>query len=167
MRHDTFGPFALLVIAALGCHRQPDLESLRGEILDLHRSVIQAHLDKDAAFLARPTSPDYLSVANGSVRPMDADELERMLSVYLDSTEFTEYRDVAEPLVGFSRDGSLAWAIVQVRVAGSRSLPDGSSRAFDTRWAWITVYQRHGDQWLRLVDVSTNRPFNGSPSPGA
>ena len=51
-----------------------------------------------------------------------------------------------------------AWAIVQVRTAGSRSRADGSSRDFDIGWAWITLYERHGDGWLRLADVSTNRP---------
>jgi len=163
MRLVRFGIFALLVFTPVSCSQQPDLESLRAEILELHRSFIQAHLEKDAAFLARPTSPDYLSVSNGRVKNVDAKEMERMLSEYLDSTEFSEYGDVTDPVIGISRDGSLAWAIVQVRVAGTRSLPDGSSRTFDTLWAWITLYQRNGDQWLRIADVSTNRPFNEQP----
>ena len=163
MRVARFGLLALLVVTAASCRQQPDLESLRAEILELHRSNIQAHLDKDAAFLARPTSPDYLSVSNGRVQKMDAGEMEQMLAEYLNSTEFSEYRDVADPIIGISRDGSLAWAIVQVRVAGTMPMPDGSSRAFDTLWAWITLYERNDGQWLRLADVSTNRPFNEQP----
>ena len=160
MRVFRFGLFAILVITAVSCHRQPDLGSLRAEILELHRSFIQAHIDKDPAFIASFTSPDYLFVSNGRVQNMDAGEMEQMLTEYFDSTEFSEYSDVENPIVGFSRDGSLAWAIVQVRVAGTRSMPDDSTRTFDTLWAWITLYQREGDQWLRIADVSTNRPFS-------
>jgi hypothetical protein len=162
MRIPVIGLLIFPLLTAVACQRQPDPESLRAEILQLHRSFIQAHLDKDAAFLARPTSPEYLSVSDGQVQQMDAKEMEGMLSEYLTTTAFSEYRDVADPIIGVSRDGSLAWAIVQMRVAGTRSMPDRSSRAFDTLWAWITLYRRTGDQWLRIVDVSTNRPFNGT-----
>lgn len=146
-------------VSGSGCRRGPDLEARRAEVLDLHRRFIQAHLDKDAELLAGPTSPDYLAVAEGRVERRNAAEMERMLSAYLQATEFTAYRDVADPIVGVSDDGSMAWAVVQVRVAGTRTMPDGSRRAFDTRWAWLTVYHREGDGWRRMVDVSTNRPW--------
>jgi len=154
-----FALCVLILFPAVSCQMQPDYHSLRAEILEIHRGFIEAHLAKDAAFIAKPTSPDYLFVSNGQVQNRDAAEMVKRLSEYLGATEFTEYGDVAEPIIGFSLDGSLAWAIVQVRVAGTRSMPDGSLHTFDTLWAWITLYQRNGDQWLRIVDVSTNRPF--------
>jgi hypothetical protein len=156
-------PFvAMFLFAVVACQRQPDLNTLRAEIRELHRRDIQAHLEKDAAYLAKPTSPDYVSVSNGEVQPMDANRMERLLSEYLTATEFSEYGDVEDPIVGVSRDGSFGWAIFRVRVAGTRSMPDGSCRVFDTLWAWITLYERSGDEWLRLADVSTNRPFGGA-----
>jgi ketosteroid isomerase-like protein len=151
---------ALICAVFVSCRQTPDLDSLRAEILELHRSFIHAHLAKDAASIARPTSPDYLSVANGTVTQMDAQQVEEMLSGYLDATEFSVYRDVEDPIIGISRDGSVAWTVVQVRVGGTSSMPDGSEQAFDTVWAWISLYQRDGDRWLRMVDVSTNRPFD-------
>jgi hypothetical protein len=153
----------LLVSVATGCRQQPDLDGLRAEILELHHSLIQAHLDKDAAFLARPTSPDYLFVADGEVEHRSAAQVERMLAEYLESTEFSVYEDVAEPLIGIARDGSVAWAVVQVRVAGESSRLASPPRSFDTLWAWITVYERHGDGWLRVADVSTSRPYTPEP----
>ena len=151
---------ALAVLTAGGCCQHPDLEQSRQEILALHQSIIEAHLAKDSAFLARPTADDYLSVSRGEVRQMDAAEVEAMLSPYLAETEFSHYEDVADPIVGVSDDGSIAWSIVQVRVAGDRSGGDGESHVFDTRWAWLTLYRWDGENWQRLVDVSTNRPFD-------
>lgn len=163
MKHCRDVLIMLSCIALVACRAQPDLASRRAEILDLHRSFIQAHLDKDAEFIARPTAPGYFFVSDGQVTPMDAAGMHKMLSDYLTSTEFSHYRDEVEPIIGISEDGSLAWAIVQVRVAGSSTAEDGSTRAFDTLWAWITLYERKGEEWLRVADVSTRRPYGTQP----
>lgn len=90
---------------------------------------------------------------------MDAAGVEAMLGPYLAETEFSHYEDVADPIVGVSDDGSTAWSIVQVRVAGTRTGDDQTPRSFDTRWAWLTLWRRDGEGWKRVADVSTNRPF--------
>lgn len=163
MRHLAARSVVLALVASLGCSQGPRLEQRHQEILDLHRSLIQAHWDKDAAALASPTADGYLAVAVGEVRAMSAADVETMLGPYLEETEFSHYEDVADPIVGFSDDGSLAWTIVQVRVAGSRTGDEGVRRSFDTRWAWLTLYRRVGNGWQRIVDVSTNRPFEAAP----
>jgi hypothetical protein len=61
-----------------------------------------------------------------------------------------------KPIIGFSKDGSLAWSIVKVKVAGHRNMEDGSQKEFDVTYAWITLYKRQGDRWIRTVEVSTN-----------
>jgi ketosteroid isomerase-like protein len=154
--------FILVLVIHSGCYSRSDPEQARQEILALHESFIQAHLDKDAAFLAAPTADDYLSVTRGEVIPMTAAEVEAMLAPYLAETEFSHYEDVADPIIGVSDDGSMAWSIVQVRVAGTRTGKDNVSSSYDTRWAWLTLYRRDGDGWKRIADVSTNRPFDQS-----
>jgi hypothetical protein len=150
----------LVLLMTGGCSRGHDPEQARREILDLHGRFIQAHLDKDAAFLAAPTADDYLSVARGEVTPMSASEVEATLASYLGETEFSHYEDLADPIIGVSEDGSLAWSIVQVRVAGTRTGEDDVPHSYDTRWAWLTLYRRGADGWERIADVSTNRPFD-------
>jgi hypothetical protein len=149
---------ALVITGCCCCGNDP--EQARREILNLHESFIQAHLDKDAAFLAAPTADDYLSVARGEVTPMNASEVEAILAPYLADTVFSHYEDLADPIIGVSDDGSTAWSIVQVRVAGRRTGDDDVLRPFDTRWAWLTLYRRDGGGWERIADVSTNRPFD-------
>jgi hypothetical protein len=46
-------------------------------------------------------------------------------------------------------------SIVQVKVAGTRHLGDGSQRELDFTCAWLTLYQRQGDRWMRTAEVST------------
>jgi len=160
MRSVTVLVSVACLLMALGCAQGPDLDRSRREILSLHESLIQAHLDKDAAALAKPTADDYVSVSRGEVHPMSATDVEAMLAPYLDETEFSHYEDIAEPMVGVSDDGSIAWSIVQVRVAGTRTGADSEPRTFDTAWAWLTLYRRDAESWQRIVDVSTNHPFD-------
>jgi hypothetical protein len=81
------------------------------------------------------------------------EEIAAQFTDYLSQTTFSEYRDLREPIVGFSKDGSLAWSVVQVKVAGSRRMDDGTGQNLDFTCAWITLYERDGDGWIRLGEV--------------
>ncbi len=132
-----------------------DLEALRREILRLHEAEIEAHWRKDVEFFARDISENYLAVAAGDVGRPTAEEIRGRFSNYLGNTTFAEYKDSAEPIVGFSKDGSMAWAVFQIKVVGKRTMDDGAERELNFTCAWITLYERQGDRWMRLADVST------------
>ena len=133
----------------------PDYERLRSEIADLHKALIDAHLNKDVGFFVQDLSEDYLSVSGGEIRKPSTEEIRSTVSDYLDHTTFAEYRDLCEPIIGFSQDGSVAWSIVQVKVAGKRKMGDGSERDSDFICAWITLFERRGDRWVRRAEVSS------------
>ena len=131
----------------------PDLEAIKMEILGLHRADIQAHLDGNVEHLVGGQSPDFTSVHSGEVRRPTPEETRAALTRYLNNTTFTEYRDLREPVIGVSRDGSTAWSIVQVKVAGHRVDAPGSP--IDFTCAWVTIYTRQDDKWMRVVEAST------------
>lgn len=141
--------------ANLKLESNPNFEILRSEILDLHKVLINAHLDKDVSFFVQNLSRNYLSVSAGEIRTPSIEEIRSSVSDYLNQTTFTEYKDLCEPIIGFSKDGSLAWSIVQVKVAGKRTMSDGSDRDLDFICAWITLFERQGNQWIRLAEVSS------------
>ena len=132
----------------------PDFDLYREEILGLHRATIEAHLEKDVGVLVEGVSEGFFSVSKGDVNHPTIEELRSSFGGYLDSTTFTEYRDLREPLIGFSDDGSVAWSVVQVRVAG-RTREGGSERDLGFTCAWITLYRRVGEGWVRLGEVSS------------
>jgi hypothetical protein len=133
----------------------PDDERLRSEIAGLHKALIDAHLNKDVGFFVQDLSEDYVSVSGGEIRKPSIKEIRSTVSDYLDHTTFAEYRDLCEPIIGFSQDGLLAWSIVQVKVAGKRKMGDGSERDLDFICAWITLFERQGDRWVRRAEVSS------------
>jgi len=149
--------YAIFFITLLGCQSSPDFETLRKEILDLHKKTIEAHWNKDVGFFIKDISEDYMSVGSGELRNPTKEEITSQFSNYLNNTTFTEYRDLREPIINFSNDGSIAWSVVQVKVAGKRIMNDRSERDFDDTWAWITLYRREGDKWIRLGEVSNRK----------
>jgi len=145
-----------LVAALVSCQTRPDIDNWKSEILDLHKKFIDDHLNKNIDSFIEDYAEDYIFVANGEISHRTKDVFKASFSDYLNSTTFLEYRDLEEPFIGFSKDGSLAWSIVKVKVAGSQNLKEGSQKDFDVTYAWITLYERQGDRWIRTVEVSTN-----------
>jgi hypothetical protein len=144
----------LFSMTLLGCHSRPDFEALRSEILELHKSTIEAHLNDNVDFLVQNLSGDFMSVSNGDIDYPTKEEIRSGFSSYLNNTEFSEYADLREPIIGFSKDGSVAWSTVQVKVAGKRKMEDGTERDLDFTCAWITLYEREGSRWIKLAEVS-------------
>lgn len=149
--------YLLITIVAAACSSKPDFEKYRIEILNLHHQMIDAHLTKDVGWFTKDISDDYFSVGRGEIRFPEKDETTSRFNDYLNNTEFTEYRDLQEPIVKFSKDASLAYLIVQVKVVGEQKVAHDSIDSFDLTWAWITLYKRDGDKWIRLGEVSNHK----------
>jgi len=133
----------------------PDFDKLKSEILDLHKQGIKAHLNKDVDFFVQNISENYMSVSKGEIHKPSKDEIKSKFSDYLSNTTFIEYRDLQEPIIDFSDDGSVAWSVVRVKISGIRKMNDGTERELDFICAWITLYRRQNDKWIRLGEVSS------------
>jgi len=138
----------------MGCQSNPDNEDIRSEILELHRESIAAHLNKDVDFFVRDLSDNFISVSDGEINFPTKEEIKLQFSKYLNNTTFKEYIDLQKPIIGFSKDGSTAWSIVQVKVTGKRKMEDGKEHDMDFVCAWITMYKKEGDRWKRTIEVS-------------
>jgi hypothetical protein len=143
------------VAAMAGCGRSADVAAITSEVRALHRAAVEAHLKKDVGFLTRNYAERYFAVRDGEVSFPGRRETAAGLADYLNNTTFSEYRELAEPMVGCSRDGSLVWAVGRVKVKGVRRTADGSQRPVDFTCAWLTLYERRGGELVRLGDVST------------
>jgi len=91
-------------------------------------------------------------VQGGEIKWPSEQEITDRFTNYLNNTTFTRYEDLREPIIGFSEDGSLAWMVVQVKISGTRVV-DGEAVELDFTVAWITLYRREGEIWVRMLDV--------------
>ena len=156
-----FFPSALLLIAAIvvaGCIPAADLEADRRALLAHHEASLEAHRVNDPEFFIRNRSGNYTLVSRGKIlQPTNEQTLERFKD-YLGRTRFTEYRDLVPPTVRISRDGSMAWLAVQVKVAGVQTPDDGTETEIDVVWAWVSMYEKKGGRWINTGNASNRQP---------
>ena len=142
------------MILSLSKETKNDFTMYRAELLELHRRTIEAHLEKDVEFLVSNVSEDLMSINNGVINYPTINEMRETFQEYLDNTEFTVYRNLSEPIIGFSNDGSIAWSSVQVRVEGNTG-QGNNKRKMGFTCAWITLYRRVQNSWIRFIEASS------------
>ena len=130
---------------------------LEQEILELHKETIDAHLKKDVDFFVKNIADDYFSVSRGELKHPTKEEITTMFTNYLGSTDFLEYRDLIDPIIRVSDDGSLGWSIVRVKIIAVREV-EGKKYNIDNIWTWITLYERENNVWMRMGEVSSLKP---------
>lgn len=130
----------------------------RSRLLELHAEVMEAHRRGDVDLLLRSEPDDYVVANRGEVSHPSTEQRRDRLGPYLSSTRFVEYTDVVTPIVVVSQDGTLGWVIVQVRASGEQTDKSGTKEAVAFESAWIELYEKRSNQWLRVGNVSNFKP---------
>jgi hypothetical protein len=148
--------FAAIVIPS-AAHLSAEEHSNRDaeEILRLHKELIESHKAYDVDKLFTPEADSVVTVNGGEVFFQTKKERIPRFKQYLENTSFEEYRDLIEPIVRVSKDGTLGWLIAQVKITGAHIDESKKSKPFDTVWAWIELYEKRNGRWYRIGDVST------------
>ncbi|HET9300225.1 MAG TPA: hypothetical protein VFO11_09775 [Candidatus Polarisedimenticolaceae bacterium] len=116
--------------------------------------MLRAHLESDVGLLLEDDAAEGIQANRGVVSTTGAADTREHMGAYLGRTTFTEYRDLIEPLVTVSRDGSLGWVIVQVYARGTQRQEDGKVEPLEFTCAWIELYEGRDGRWLRVGNVS-------------
>ena len=126
----------------------------------MHDRILQAHRDRDPDAWTTLEADTITVASRGRLFRSARDERLEMRRNYLGSTRFTVYRDIAPPEVRISDDGTLAWLYANVEVVAWPA-DTAASDSTHTIWAWIELYERRGDHWLMVGNVSNER--SGTP----
>jgi hypothetical protein len=66
--------------------------------------------------------------------------------------------DAVPPMIRISRDGQMAYLIVQKRVHSASSDSAGAPVVERERFAWVSIYEKQAGQWRMTTIASTVRP---------
>jgi hypothetical protein len=129
-------------------------EQEKARLLQLHRSALQAHLEKDAgAFLAAYAS-EWYDVRTAGIRLRTKKEALPSIEQYFQRTHFAGIREITAPIIHLSTDASMAWVIGEIGVQASQEVADAEERDFSFRCAWVSIYEKSGGEWTQVVDAS-------------
>src|SRR5215204_803340 len=147
----------LFAFLALSCNEKVDLQKERSAILDLLAKERNAHFEKNVTLFMSEFSDGMISVNRGVVMAASRDATYKRIDKYFRSVDFVKWDDLVPPQINFSKDGSLAYAIVQKQVI--LSLKDSLPKVvLDTKnFAWVSIYRKKGNEWKIECNISTNK----------
>jgi hypothetical protein len=139
------------------CISKPDLRKEKEAIVSMLKTERKAHFERNVDLFISEFADGMISVNKGAVNTPTKEQHKERIGKYFGSVQFIKWDDTAEPIIRFSDDGSLAYAIVQKDVI--LSYPDSAGKAFydTTHYAWTSIYRKQNDEWKVECNISTNK----------
>ena len=157
LRRHRASVLACALFVSCATHR-PSPSDDRERLLALHADAMNAHRASNVELILRAESPDYVLANRGEISRPTLEQRRSRFGSYLGRTRFDEYVDAVPPTVMVSRDGTLGWVIVQVRARGEQTAENGTKQPIAFESAWIELYEKRGNDWLRVGNVSNFKP---------
>ena len=158
MRSQYFALCLVLVASACAPSVTDDADALR----QIHAQILQAHRDRDPLSWTNLEDDTVTVGSRGEVFRAGRQERLAMREQYLGSTRFSVYRDLQEPIVQISADGTQGWLLAQVEVV-AHPVAGAAADSSHTVWAWIELYEKRAGRWLLVGNVSNERPGAAVP----
>jgi hypothetical protein len=130
----------------------------RAALLRLHERSRAAHLEHRADWLVSEWADSLFSISGGRVSIGNAERGRARFQEYLDASTFQAWDDIVPPRIRISRDGQMAYVVVEKRVHLTARDSTGAVQPERTRFAWLSVYEKQNGRWRLAAIASTDRP---------
>jgi hypothetical protein len=149
---------AIAFVTSLACAAPADRDSDLAALLRLHERSRAAHLERRADWLVGEWADSLFSVSGGKVSINNAERGRARFQEYLDASTFQAWDDIVPPRIRISRDGQMAYIVVEKRVHLTALDSTGAVQPERTRYAWLSVYEKQNGRWRLSAIASTDRP---------
>lgn len=149
--------FPLVLLCLFSACESLNQEAEIQQILDLHHAQRDQHFNANAETFVRQMSSDFISVNRGQVTQPTFEESFNRFDAYFNAVKFLKWDDVEAPIVRFSKDGTLAYTVVQKAVEAEYPNEEGNPMISQTDFAWVAVYRKTNKEWKVECVVSTNQ----------
>lgn len=148
--------FCLLSLI-VGCNAKADPDKDRKTILAMLQTERKAHFERNVALFISEFADSMISVNKGIVSIPTKEQHNERIGKYFGRVQFIKWDDTAEPIIRFSDDGSLAYAIIQKDVI--ITYPDSTGKTYHdtTHYAWSSIYRKYDGEWKVECNISTNK----------
>ena len=146
-----------LLLLLVACSPKADIEKERKTILTMLQTERKAHFDRNVELFISEFADSMISVNRGEVSTPTREMNKERIGKYFGSVQFIKWDDTAEPIIRFSDDGSLAYAIVQKDVIVTYPHSTGKSFTDTTHYAWSSIYRKYNGEWKVECNISTNK----------
>ena len=139
------------------CKQKPNLAQARVEILNLLQQERKAHFDRDVNLFMSEFADSMIMVNKGIVSVPTKEQHKERIGKYFGSVKFVKWDDSSPPIIRFSDDASLAYAVVQKQVVLTYPDSFGNSFTDTTNYSWVAIYRKQKGKWMVECNASTNK----------
>lgn len=136
---------------------KPDHASDEKAIREFLKREQQAHLEKNVDLLFANGLSGITVVNRGTVSKPTDEETRNRFNSYFENVNFIKWEDTADPIIRFSDDSTLAYAIIQKQVILTLK-EDVTAKPDTTDFAWISIWRKTNGKWKMESIASTNKP---------
>ena len=156
----TFSYFIFFLLLLSSCRQSQDLNPTleRDEILRLHHLQKKFHFEKMVDEFVDLLSENHISVNRGEIKKPSRQDHTTRFTRYFESVEFEKWDDIEPPVIRFSDDYSMAYTIVDKEVVVRYMNEDGNEVRELTKFSWVAIYKKYGEDWKVDCVASTNQP---------
>jgi hypothetical protein len=129
----------------------PEIDGV--QVYRLHRKLLAAHCLGDANMMADLSAPSVIVASRGELLETSPEATRERFTSVFQQVDYTEYHDLAVPIVEVSSSGDIGWIGVNVRAVGE-VIESGDS--FDDQWAWVMMVKKIDDIWLHAGNASNS-----------
>jgi hypothetical protein len=147
--------FLILLSVTLVFAEPNDLEKEKAELLRLHKTEREAHFKTDVELLLSHQAEDFVSVNNGKIRTEKKQQSREFFQKYFENAKYFEWDDMEPPIIRISKDASMAWVIVRVKVRRTQKDAAGTEDETKFIYAGIMTYEKQNNKWMAISNVST------------
>jgi len=144
--------YCSLLISCDKQNKNNDINAIR-QLLQQER---KAHLDRDVDLFLSEFAPGIYSINRGVFLNCQKRNSGK-IQAYFNAVKFIKWDDVPEPVIKFSDDHSLAYAIVQKQLILEKKDSAGKIETDTTDFAWTSIYRKHKNEWKIECNISTNK----------
>ena len=154
----------LFIVAVFSCSKTNEisLSEEKNKILALHNLQRDYHFNKDSVSFAAQFSDNFISVNKGQITRPSIEETLARYNRYFSSVDFVKWDDLSDPIIKFSDDYSMAYAIVDKIVSITYKDANGAIQTGETHFGWTTIYRKYDNEWKIDAVTSTEVPSDSN-----
>ncbi len=135
--------------------KKVDLEKEKAELLKMHQISRKAHFETNAEMLLQDQGKDFISVSDGKIKKPKLEESKTFFKAYFKDVKYFAWDNLEPPIIQVSKDATMAWVIVRVKVHRIQKQPTGADREISFIYAGIETYEKQKGKWVKTANVST------------
>ncbi|HAN19589.1 MAG: hypothetical protein A2X13_14900 [Bacteroidetes bacterium GWC2_33_15] len=150
----------LIVLFLSSCQSKVDLNKEKEEITNYIEKAVQANIEKDLEKWGSLYADSCVYPIGGKIVHLSKEDIKKDSEKVFSNQKFkyTEFNELEETIIHISKDATMAWYMVNMRVFYSNIDSLGNEKIDSTEIASLFILEKQNSKWLEVTGVNTYTP---------